>query len=204
MERIKKLFEHPVYQDQFQKLQRAEQERIFCRHTLEHFLDVARLMYIYYLEDRERNWGAGAAALSDSQELPENGGGTGKRLEKEDGLRKDSLQERACGTVLSKELIYAAALLHDIGRFQQISRGIPHDRASAAYAREILPDCDFDETEIKQIEHAILCHRDDSGEKETLSAYLYRADKKSRCCFACPAAKECNWSEEKKNHQIIL
>ena len=68
MERIQKILNHPLYQEQFKLLQNAEKDREFCRHTMEHFVDVARLMYIYTLEEK---------------------------------------------TNVSKELIYAAALLHD-------------------------------------------------------------------------------------------
>ena len=75
MDRVNRIWRHPVYQEHYKKIQELESERIFCRHTPEHFLDVARLMYIYALEEH---------------------------LE------------------LSKELIYAAALLHDIGRAQYV------------------------------------------------------------------------------------
>lgn len=77
MKRIDQILSHPVFREQFALLQEAEKDRIFCRHTMEHFLDVARLMYIYNLEDQ-----AG----------------------------------------FSKEMIYAAGLLHDIGRYEQMKK----------------------------------------------------------------------------------
>ena len=49
MKRIDQILSHPVFREQFALLQEAEKDRIFCRHTMEHFLDVARLMYIYNL-----------------------------------------------------------------------------------------------------------------------------------------------------------
>ena len=52
MKRIDQILSHPVFREQFALLQEAEKDRIFCRHTMEHFLDVARLMYIYNLEDQ--------------------------------------------------------------------------------------------------------------------------------------------------------
>ena len=70
-----------------------KKDRIFCRHTPEHFLDVARLMYIYSLENKLN---------------------------------------------LSREIIYATALLHDIGRAQQYLSGISHDIAGAEIAGKIL------------------------------------------------------------------
>ena len=100
MERVHSIQNHPLFQKQFHLLQKAEEERFFCRHTMEHFLDVARLMYIYNLEE-----GAG----------------------------------------LDKELIYAAALLHDIGRYEQISQGTPHHISGARIAGEILKACIYNQ-----------------------------------------------------------
>ena len=134
------------------KIQELESERIFCRHTPEHFLDVARLMYIYALEEH---------------------------LE------------------LSKELIYAAALLHDIGRAQQYQYNIPHDIAGVEIAREILTDLHFTEQEKELILSSIGHHR--KGDFcSMLAALLYKADKQSRNCFLCSAASECYWSDDKK------
>lgn len=159
------------------KLQKAEQDRIFCNHTLTHFLDVARLTYIYSLEEQ---------------------------------------------TAFDKEIIYAAALLHDLGRFEQIDRGTPHDQASAALAGRILPECGFSPQEIAAIQNAILHHRNHPSESplpespqsggdvealpyaDRLAVWLYRADKQSRCCFACDAEAKCNWSREKKNLTLVL
>ena len=160
MKRIHNIQNHPIFRAEYRNLQEAEKERIFCRHTMEHFLDVARLMYIYNLED-----GAG----------------------------------------IEKDIIYAAALLHDIGRYEQISRGTPHDIAGSRLAEVIMRDCDFTEEEISWVKRAISGHRiskNDEHTKPSLEVYLYRADKRSRNCFLCPAYGECNWPEEKKNKNI--
>ena len=158
MKRIQAVYSHPLYQEQFSLLTDVEKKRIFCRHTMEHFLDVARLMYLYNLEEP-----AG----------------------------------------LDKELIYAAALLHDIGRYEQIAHGTPHDIASAQMAQLILAETGFTDTEIHQIQDAILHHRGNEVTGATpLALYLYRADKQSRNCFCCPASLECNWPKSKKNLEI--
>lgn len=156
MKRIRKIQSHILFQEIWKKLQEAEEDRIFCRHTMEHFLDVARLMYIYSLED---------------------------------------------GAAIRKDVIYAAALLHDIGRYEQIVHGTPHDLASARIAEEIMMDCGFEKNERMMVQNAILGHRskESAASEECLTAYLYRADKKSRNCFSCPARLECNWPQEKKN-----
>lgn len=94
--RISLIWQHPLYQKHCEKIQELEKDRIFCRHTPEHFLDVARLMYIYSLENKLN---------------------------------------------LSREIIYATALLHDIGRAQQYLSGISHDIAGAEIAGKILQIC---------------------------------------------------------------
>ncbi len=104
---------------------------------------------------------------------------------------------------IEKDYIYAAALLHDIGRFKEYESGIPHNEASAQLALPILKDAGFSKEEINIIVDAILMHRKDMPEqKYTLSDLIYIADKKSRNCFMCKADKECNWSETKKNRYL--
>lgn len=108
------------------------------------------------------------------------------------------------GIQIDKEWIYAAALLHDLGKHIQYSDGIPHEKASGGIAPEILKDCGFTDKETGVIIEAILAHRDVSvaGERN-LKGILYRADKTSRACFACAAEADCNWKDGKKNFTII-
>ena len=51
MERVNRIWNHPVYQNALGKLTAYEAEREFCRHTPEHFLAVARLTYLLALEN---------------------------------------------------------------------------------------------------------------------------------------------------------
>lgn len=160
MERVNKICEHRLWKLHITQLQKAEKERIFCKHGIEHLLDVARIAYIENLE---------------------------------------------CDYHISKEIIYAAALLHDIGRFVQYSQGIPHETAGAALADEILKECGFSKQEQEQILSAISGHRNAEAQKEkSLAGLIYRADKRSRMCKFCPALSECNWSEDKKNYLLKI
>lgn len=103
---------------------------------------------------------------------------------------------------IDKDIVYAAALLHDIGRWMQYEQGIPHDEASAELAAGILKVCGFNENEIKEIIAAILMHRKASADKNSLSYLIYCSDKLSRGCFNCKAILKCNWPDEKKNYNI--
>lgn len=101
---------------------------------------------------------------------------------------------------IPKEMIYAAALLHDIGRHRQYLEGTPHEEAGAVLSGQILRDCGFSEREQKEIISAISAHRTPAASgKEGLEGLIYRADKASRSCLFCNAFEECNWSMEKKN-----
>lgn len=160
MQRVNLILSHSEYKKCLYKLNQLEQDRKFCKHTLEHFLDTARIMYITSLEQ---------------------------------------------SLALDKEIIYATALLHDMGRVAQYESNIPHEKASADFAKKILADCNFTEDEISEIKSAILSHRENNKEKiSTLGRLLYYADKRSRLCFNCSAEKECYWSADKKNMDIIL
>lgn len=106
------------------------------------------------------------------------------------------LEENAA---VPKEWIYAAALLHDIGRHEQYLHGIPHHQAGAYIAEKIMADCGFGDAEKTAILEAILEHRSKETKNTVFSDLICRADKLSRACYCCPAESECNWSAEKKN-----
>lgn len=95
------------------------------------------------------------------------------------------------GLNLKKEVIYAAAFLHDIGRFKQYETGLCHAQASAILAKEILEDCPFTLEEKEDILLAIKNHRQKNEKKHDLSDLLYLADKASRLCSCCSMVEQC-------------
>ena len=109
---------------------------------------------------------------------------------------------------LDREVIYAAAVLHDIGKVLQYEEGIPHEITGEKIAAEILDglagENAFSETEKAMILTAIRGHRKLRDEPEVLERLLYESDKASRMCFACPADPQCDWNEEKKNKEIRI
>lgn len=162
MERVEKILQHPLYRSNSLKIERLEENRIFCRHGIDHSLDVARILYILVLE---------------------------RRID------------------LPKDIIYATALLHDIGRAVQYEESKPHHEEGARIAKEILRDCGYTESEIEHIGNAIISHKCGQGEErmagqDILLSLLYEADKLSRNCFDCKAQGECYWKEEQRNHTI--
>ena len=123
MKRIDQILSHPVFREQFALLQEAEKDRIFCRHTMEHFLDVARLMYIYNLEDQ-----AG----------------------------------------FSKEMIYAAGLLHDIGKALTQEVEGSHVQLGVDIAKKY--------KENKDVIHAIEAHHNDVEPRTIIAMIVQAAD----------------------------
>ncbi len=94
------------------------------------------------------------------------------------------------GYGIDKELIYAAGLLHDIGRWLEYKEGKDHAIVSAELAEPILTKCGFTSVEIDQVLGAIRAHRQKDHDSN-LKAILYEADKISRPCYSCNAKAEC-------------
>lgn len=156
MKRVNEILQNKKYKFYLNRLGQLEKKREFCNHTIEHFLDVARIAYIIILEEKLN---------------------------------------------YSKEVIYAIALLHDIGRVLQYEEGIPHHSGSVEIAKEILNEISFDEEEKASILTSIEEHKE--GSEKELSKIIYISDKLSRNCFNCKAEENCYWSKEKKNFNII-
>jgi putative nucleotidyltransferase with HDIG domain len=107
------------------------------------------------------------------------------------------------GYGISRETIYAAALLHDLGRKEEYLTGVDHHRAGLALAKRMLCETGFSGEESDEILEAIAHHGNSAMKQETgLKGLLYRADKKSRRCWDCPAVTECDWEPEKRNNNL--
>lgn len=106
---------------------------------------------------------------------------------------------------IRKDVVYAAALLHDMGRHIQYETGRDHAEASAELALWVLGECGYSEKETARIVEAIANHRNKSIKKGSdLKGILYRADKASRACYSCPVEAECNWKKSKKNMTLEI
>lgn len=101
------------------------------------------------------------------------------------------------GFNIKKDVIYACALLHDLGRGVNYHN---HTPKSVELSDEILRDCDFGENEILQIKNAINVHGDENG--NGLLGIIQRADKLSRLCFNCKSIDTCKWKREELNMNI--
>lgn len=102
---------------------------------------------------------------------------------------------------IPKEIIYAAAFIHDIGRAKQYETGVPHEEASVLEGQKILLECGFTEAETEMILKAVSEHRA-KDKRSALGELLFYADEKSRMCMLCKARKSCKWREEDMNLEV--
>lgn len=157
MERVQAVMAHPDFKCYMKRNEELETQRDFCRHGWEHAVDVARILYILYLEEHS------------SKDFP----------------LPDDLD-----TIQAREFIYAAGLLHDIGRWKQYQDpSKDHAVEGAILAGPILKDAGFSLEETRLIVSAIRKHR--NPQATGLGKMLYRADKLSRHCFQCKAHDRC-------------
>lgn len=156
MQRVDKIFTHPIYQSILREIEKSEKDRIYCLHNFSHAMDAARIAYILALEE---------------------------------------------GLKIRKDVIYASALLHDLGRWEQYKSGKSHEEESVRIAKAILPLCGFLQEETKEIAAAIHSHGEDTG--DGLASVLQRGDKLSRMCLTCKSISSCKWKEEEFNMNIL-
>lgn len=172
MDRYNKITNNEIFVQKMEELTRLEADRIFCRHGMDHLVDVARIAYIKSLEE--------------------------------------------CKGLLTKDIIYGAAFLHDIGRVDEYTTGVSHDEASSKLGAVILPQCGYNSKETALICCAIKGHRgfENEGNQQVsgnigvkeldyLSEIIHYGDKHSRRCMDCEAKDLCKWPEDKKNRGIV-
>lgn len=199
MKYMDRLLQDTEYLEIVKKLEQAEAARIFCRHGLSHFLDVARIAWIMVLE----------------QEMSRENPGEPGNLE------------------ILKEKIYLTALLHDLGRLEELEQGTPHHEAGVWLAEKFLNRIDYPKEGQQDILSAILGHRGEGqqdilsdtlehreeGKEDILSGVLEyqgeeklnydliyiikKADNRSRNCFFCEAQRECKWRQERRNKTVL-
>ncbi|SPF54202.1 conserved hypothetical protein [Candidatus Desulfosporosinus infrequens] len=94
--------------------------------------------------------------------------------------------------ILPKEVVYAAAFLHDIGRWVEYQTGEDHAEVSARLALPLLEVCQYSSEDIQIILQGIREHRRQPGDNLTpLGEALALADDWARDCRHCSAQTQC-------------
>lgn len=104
---------------------------------------------------------------------------------------------------LSKELIYTAGILHDIGRLEEYKTGVDHAAVGAKTAQKFLEKNGYSETEIELVTAAVSEHRELPNKPTYLGGKLFEADKMSRSCYSCAAAEKCYNREIKERSDML-
>jgi len=105
---------------------------------------------------------------------------------------------------LSKEIIYAAGLLHDIGRWREYRSGEDHAAAGARLAGPLLDRAGFSGAEKEIITAAIREHRNGGRQASSLGRLICTADDLSRPCHRCPARGECYKADRMATAGLLL
>lgn len=95
--------------------------------------------------------------------------------------------------ILLKEAVYAAAFLHDIGRWVEYETGEDHAKVSARLALPLLEACRFAPETVQMILSGIREHRQHYAENlSRLGEALALADDWARDCRHCFAQSQCH------------
>jgi uncharacterized protein len=172
MSRVNRILQHHLYEDYSIKNKLAEEKRIYCRHGSDHGLSVARIAYIYLLENQESPSVKNSALKTDSG--------------------------------IAKEIVYAAGILHDIGRWVEYETKEDHAQAGSRLAEPILRESGYNDQEIAVIRQGILEHRlDPAAARSELGQALARADDWARDCHNCESKATC-YKYTKAMEEIII
>lgn len=95
------------------------------------------------------------------------------------------------GKLAAKECIYAAGLLHDIGKWNEYRTGADHAAFGARLARDILTRVFYNPNEIELVCRAVYEHRNISRDMSFLGERIHRADNLSRVCSQCEDRASC-------------
>lgn len=116
------------------------------------------------------------------------------------------------GQEVNRDIVYATALLHDIGRFKENTQN--HEALSVDIAKDILSVCGYTATEIATIVEIISFHRGNYSIKQIeelvndgkldLKESFKIADQLSRNCFCCKGSSSCKWKEENRSTNIMM
>lgn len=173
--RCQAILEHPLYIKHYERLLRFEKDRIFCRHTFEHFMDVGRIAYIINLE---KELGISKEIIYTVALLHDIG-----RAEQ---YENNTPHEKA-GADISKTILTECGYSDD--EIKLVTSAILSHRGNKT-------------GEGRSCGNAM--SKDDCKDESMLSDIICFADKASRQCFRCSAFEQCNWSMDKRNLEVRI
>lgn len=156
-------------------LAELEKNRAYCRHDLEHFLNTARIAWIFALEkglSPEKEQIYLAALLHDLGRVEE--------------YEQEISHEEASAA-------FAGEILRRLGYDEKKTKEICYAVAAHRERRTFL-----------QLKDDLRSEPGQFSDREQLTEILSAADQLSRNCFVCEKAADCKWREEEKTKGIFL
>lgn len=188
---VSALLENDMYNRKRRRLDLLETDRIFCRHDMAHFMDVARIAQLRNLEEhmqQDKEMIYLYALLHD----------IGRVAEYEQGISHAQASADAAGEILM-HLGYPAE------QIVLLQKAILEHRGNSVeeHPYKAMESCDAPAKKSEDTaaeESADRVTWDDTEQNSQRFVRLMKwADKASRRCFDCKAYTQCKWSEEKKN-----
>ncbi|AGK99777.1 UTP:GlnB (protein PII) uridylyltransferase [Desulfoscipio gibsoniae DSM 7213] len=184
LRRANHILNDPWYRECVQRNAACEENRRFCRHDLQHMLDVARITYMLVLEGCVTTGNEITTGVP--EDLP------WFKILAGVGIKDITATTGKPGMLMqAKEVIYATGLLHDMARWVECETGEDHAVAGARMAGEVLNRAGFDGAEQRIIVKAISEHRTGGSKASLLGQYICRADDLARPCGRCAARDDC-------------
>lgn len=189
MERVQRIYMHPLYQRELKEIKDKERERIYCKHDESHFLAVARLMYISCLENKAALPKAliyAAAFLHDIGRAAQY---------------RESVPHEEASVRLAAQLMPECGFTDEETQLVCMLIAVHRDRRSEAdtninAAAAVNPKAYFNaDADMEAVAAEVT-------ERKALALLFYKADKQSRNCFCCEAAGACNWAMARRTLRI--
>ena len=155
MERVNRILKHKLYREYSDRIKTWEQDRIFCKHDMIHFLDVCRLMEIEWLELQLRSLEVG---MIDKEIIYATGllHDIGRWQEYESGIRHEIAGSKLAYEILqdtgfhikeTEEILLAISNHRNSGVKEEISlSGLLYradKKSRACFCCEAEPECDW-------------------------------------------------------------
>jgi len=183
LRRVNRILDDAWYIECVERNAICELNRCFCRHDLQHMLDVARITYMIVLEE---------CFIGDVATIGISGNRPLLKIFDDPGFKDGATVISMPGMLMQvKEIIYAAGLLHDMACWVEYETGENHAAAGARMAGEVLDRAGFNNFEQGIISRAIREHRTGGTEASPLGKNICRADDLARPCSRCAARDEC-------------
>ena len=172
------VLKHPIFTEFVEEIHMAEAFRIYCGHEIDHAMEVARLSWIYYLEESLKE-GELQGWSSDLEET------------------KDLFYVAALLHDIGRVAQYETGVHHAIAGIKPAKQILADIQAPLEWVDQILEVIAEHSDKTAQPSDKATGYP-----VKNLQYYIAKADHDCRLCFSCLAADSCKWTQEQRNQTI--